>query len=143
MTRSISYDQVEIGTEIPAVTKQPTSRQLVKWAAFSGDINEIHYDKDFAVKQGLPGVIIQGSLILSFLAQMLTDWIGEDGILRELACSFRGMNTLGEPITCRGRVTRKFARNGEHCLECEIWAENAKGESTIPGTAVVVLPSMD
>jgi len=143
MTRSISYDQVEVGTEIPTLTRQPTSRQLVKWAAFSGDISEIHYDKDYAVKQGLPGVIIQGSLVLSFLAQMLTDWIGEDGILRELACSFRGMNYLGEAITCRGKVTGKSARNGEHCLECEIWAENAKGERTIPGTAVVVLPSMD
>jgi hypothetical protein len=47
----------------------------------------------------------------------------------------------GEEITCRGRVVKKYTEGKEHYLECELWAENPKGEKVVPGSAVVVLPS--
>ena len=135
------YDDVQVGMELPELVKHPTARQLVKWAGASGDFYEAHYDKDFAQGSGLPGPIVHGNLVLSFLGQMMTDWIGEMGILRKLRCTFRGMFFPCQQVTCHGKVTRKYVRDGQGLVECEVWAENPKGEIPIPGTALVQLPT--
>jgi len=141
MAEQVYYEDVTVETELPPLTKQPTTRQLVMWAGASGDYYAIHYDKDFAQSKGLPGVIVHGQLVASFLGQLVTDWMGEQGDLRKLTCSYKGMNFPGETITCRGKVSKKYIEDGEHRVECHIWAENAKGEKTVTGKAIVALPA--
>ena len=141
MAKQLFYEDVAVGSEISLLVKQPTTRQLVMWAGASGDYYQIHYDKDFAQSKGLPGVIVHGQLTGCFLGQLMTDWIGEQGSLKKLTCSYKGMNFPDESITCRGRVIKKYAEGGEHYVECNLRAENAKGEKTVSGTAVVTLPS--
>ncbi len=141
MSKQLHYEDIAVGSEITPLVKRPTTRQLVMWAGASGDYNPIHYDKDFAQSRGLPGVIVHGQLVCSFLGQLITDWIGEQGSLKKLTCSYKGMNFPDEPITIKGKVTKKYTAAGEHCVECQIWAENTKGEKTVSGTAIVVMPS--
>src|SRR3990172_568140 len=135
------YEDVEVGMELPTLVKHPTPQQLVKWAGASGDYYQIHYDKDFALAAGLPGTIVHGWLTLSFLAQMVTDWIGEEGTLKKIGCSYRGMNFPGQDVICKGKVTRRYVKDDEHYVECELWAENPPGEKTTLGSAIIVLPS--
>ena len=141
MAEQLYYEDVAVGSEIVPLVKQPTTRQLVMWAGASGDYSPIHYDKDFAQSRGLPGVIVHGQLIGSFLGQLMTDWIGEQGVLRKLSCSYRGMNYPGEALICQGKVTKKYVEDGEHYVECSLWVENPKGEKTVSGKAIVILPS--
>ncbi|MCK4368375.1 MAG: MaoC family dehydratase N-terminal domain-containing protein [Dehalococcoidales bacterium] len=141
MTEQLYYQDVAVGGEITPLVKQPTTMQLVMWAGASGDYNPIHYDKDFAQSRGLSGVIVPGQLIGAFLGQLMTDWIGEGGSLRKLSCSYKGMNYPGEAVTCKGKVTKKYVQNGQHFVECSLWAENPKGEKTASGKAMVILPS--
>lgn len=142
MAKVTYYEDVEVGTEVPPLVKHPTTRQLVKWAGASGDYYEIHYDKDFAQSQGgLPGLIVHGWLTASFLAQLVTDWMGEEATLKKFGCSYRGMHVPGEDITLKGKIAKKYEQEGKFCVELEVWAENTKGERTIPGTATVYLPS--
>ncbi len=137
------FEDVKEGMEIPVLKKHPTTRQLVMWAGASGDFYEIHYDKDFAQGTGLPGVIVHGWLTFSFLNQMITDWIGEDGRIKKIGVSYRGMHFPCQELVCKGVVKRKYKENGENLVECEIWAENPKGEKTTPGTCIVALPSRE
>ena len=142
MAEQIYYEDVTVDSEIRSLIKRPTTRQLVMWAGASGDYNPIPYDKDFAQSKGLDGVIVHGQLVASFLGQLITDWIGgEQGSLRKLTCNYRNMNFPGEAITCQGKVSKKYIENGEHYLECHIWAENARGEKTVTGKALVSLPA--
>ena len=141
MTGQLRYEDIAVGSEINPLVKQPTTRQLVMWAGASGDYNPIHYDKDFAQSRGLPSVIVQGQLVGSFLGQLVTDWIGEQGMLRKLTCSYKGMNYPGEAIICKGRVSKKYVEAGKHYAECKLWAENAGGETTVTGRAVVIMPA--
>lgn len=141
MTKHLYYEDIGVGSEITPLVKQPTTRQLVMWAAASGDYSEIHYDKDFAQSQGLPGIIVQGQLVGSFLGQLVTDWMGEQGVLRMLSCRYRGMNFPGEVLVCSGKVTGKYVKDGEHCVECSLWVDNSERGKTVSGTATVVLPS--
>ena len=141
MGKQLYFEDVEAGTEITPLTKKPTTQQLVKWAGASEDFNQIHYDKDFALGRGLSGVIVHGRLKNAFLIQMMTDWIGDEGMLRKVAVQHRAMDYPDHTMTCKGKVTGKSVEDGEHLVECEIWTENEKGDKTAPGTARVVLPS--
>ena len=141
MAESVFYEDIETGSEIPVLVKYPTTMQLVKFAGASGDYYQIHYDKDFAQASGLPGVIVHGWLALSFLGQMLTDWIGGGGALVKLSGSYRGVNNVNEDIFCYGKATRKYVEDDNHFVRLEIWAENPQGERTASGSAVVKLPS--
>ena len=141
MTEQLYYQDVTVGDEVTPLVKQPTTRQLVMWAGAVGDYLPIHYDKDFAQSRGLSGVIVHGQLIGAFLGQLMTDWIGERGTLRKLSCSYKGMNYPGEAVTCKGEVTKKYIENEQHFVECSLWAENPKGEKTVSGMAIVILPS--
>jgi len=138
--KQLFYDEVQIGQALPSLVKHPTKRQLVKWAGASGEYYELHYDKDFAQSKGLPGVIVHGMLLGSFLGQMLTDWIGDEGTLKKLNTMNRAMVFPDQDLTCKGIVTKKYMLNEEGIIECDIWLENAKGEKAITGMAVVSLP---
>ena len=141
MAKQLYFEDVVVGSDIPTLVKHPKTRQLVMWAGASNDYNEIHYDKDVALAQNLPGVIIHGWLTASYLCQTLTDWIGDEGVLKKFSVAFRGMLFPGQDVTCKGKVTKKYTQGKENLVECEIWAENPKGEKTAPATAVVSLPS--
>lgn len=141
MAKQFYFEDVEVGSEIPTLEKDPTTQQLVKYAGASGDFYQIHYDKDFALKNNLPGVILHGALKNAFLGQLMTNFAGDGGWLRKLSVQYRGMDQPGSKVLCKGRVIKKYVEKGDHLVDCEIWLENAKGEKTTPGSATVMLPS--
>ena len=143
MNKQLLYEDVAEGDSIKPLVKQPTTAQLVMWAGASDDYNPIHYDKDYALRRGLPGVIVPGQLAGCFSGQMLTDWMGDQGSLRKLSLSYKGMNFPGDALTCKGIVTRKYIEGNQHLLALKIWAENPRGEKTLTGSAVVKLPTRD
>lgn len=154
MAKQLYYEDVDVGTEVSPLAKIATTRMLVQWAGASGDRNPLHYDDDFAKAQGISAPIVHGALKRAWLGQLMTDWIGEQGVLRKLSCQYRGMDyprkmkTMEEPHEgetwwCKGEVPKKYVEGGEHFVECEIWVENGKGEKTTPGVALVMLPGRE
>ena len=139
MSAQPCLQDVETGQELPPLVKRPTTRQLAMYAGASGDFYEIHYDKDFALAQDLPGVILHGALKSAFLGQLVTDWMGPEGTLRELSVRYREMDVPGDTLTCKGTVAGKDVEAGT--VTCEIWIENGAGTKTTTGRAVVALPS--
>ncbi|MCH8801702.1 MAG: dehydratase [Chloroflexi bacterium] len=140
MADQVYWDDVQEGTELPAVVKNPTTQQLVKYAGASGDYYQIHYDKDFAKNNDLDDVILHGALKNAFLGHLVTKWMGPNGDLKRLACQYRGMDIPGSPVTAKGVVTRKYEEKGVNLVDCDIWLENKDGEKTTPGSATVALP---
>jgi acyl dehydratase len=134
------YEDVLVGEELSPRVKYPTTMQLVKFAAASSDYYQIHYDKDFAIEAGLPGVVVHGWLGLSFLAALVSDWIGERGRIIKLDGGYKGLNRVHEELFCYARVARKYEDEGEGRLRLELWVENPAGDRTITGSAIVALP---
>jgi acyl dehydratase len=141
MKTQLYNEDVQIGQPVPQLVKHPTRRQLVMWAAASEEYYEIHYDDEFARNKGLPGVVVHGMLMISFLGQMITDWIGDWGTLKKLKTSNRAVAVPNQDLTCYGKVSKKYIENGENFVQCEIWLETAKGEKSVVGEALVTLPS--
>lgn len=139
--RQIYFEEVEEGMALPTLHKSPTTQQLVKYAGASGDYYQIHYDQSFARDNGLPDVILHGALKNAFLGQMMTDFIGINGNLKKLSCQYRKMDIPGSPIFGKGTIKKKYIKDEEHIIECEIWLESEAGVVTTPGYAIASLPS--
>jgi acyl dehydratase len=140
VAQQVYWDDISEGQEIPSVKKNPSTQQLVQWAAASGDFYQIHYDQDFARGTGLKSIIVHGAFKHAFLGQLLHEWVCYEGRVKRYQVSYRGMDVPGEEFTCRGIVTRKYTEDGEGFVDLEIWGENPEGQKTTPGTATVVLP---
>lgn len=141
MAEQVYFDDVNVGDEIPKLTKNCSTQQLVLWAAASGDFYQIHYDKDFAQSTGLKGLIVHGALKNAFLGQLLHDWAGDQGTVSQFGCQYRGMDEPAQDIVCRGVVSKKYSEGGKNLVDLDIWTENPEGKKTSPGIATVALPS--
>jgi acyl dehydratase len=137
----VYWDDVNEGDEIPSLTKNCSTQQLVHWAAASGDFYQIHYDLNFAKATGLDNIIVHGALKNAFIGQVLAEWVSPGGTVREFGCEYRGMDYPDQEMKCRGVVTRKYAEGDQHFVELDVWTENPDGRKTSPGTAKVVLPA--
>jgi acyl dehydratase len=74
-----SYDEVTVGTEIPAQEFQLKRDNLVRYAGASGDFNIIHWNERVAKSVGLPNVIAHGMLTMATAGRVVTDWVGDPG----------------------------------------------------------------
>lgn len=88
MTTKIAYDDIEVGTELPAQTFPVTRATLVRYAGASGDFNPIHWNEKFAVGVGLPDVIAHGMFTMAEAARVVTDWVGDPGAVVEYGVRF-------------------------------------------------------
>ncbi|GAA2916119.1 MaoC family dehydratase [Streptomyces thioluteus] len=88
MTARISYDDVEVGTELPAGTFPVTRDTLVRYAGASGDFNPIHWNEKFAKEVGLPDVIAHGMFTMAEAIRVVTDWTGDPGAVAEYGVRF-------------------------------------------------------
>ncbi|MEU5580322.1 MULTISPECIES: MaoC family dehydratase [Streptomyces] len=88
MTAKISYDDVEVGTELPPQTFPVTRATLVQYAGASGDFNPIHWNEKFAVEVGLPDVIAHGMFTMAEAIRVVTDWVSDPGAVVEYGVRF-------------------------------------------------------
>ena len=106
-------------------------------------VERAHWEPEFAHEVGVPGYFDYGPQRVSWLGNLMTNWMGDDGWLKQLSVQVRRFNVMGDVPWLKGRVTDKSVKDGEYAVECEVWAENQRGEITAPGRAVVLLPSRE
>ena len=100
------------------------------------------FDAEHAQKRrNMPGQFDYGPQRVCWLSQIVTDWMGDDGVLKSLHASIRHPNVVGDTNTLHGEVVRKSVADGEHLVELHVRNENQSGLATALGSAVVALPS--
>src|SRR5437899_1182354 len=85
---SPSYNDAQVGAEIPLRQYQVTRRDLVRYAGASGDFNVIHWNERTAKSVGLPDVIAHGMLTMALAGRFLTEWAGDPGAVTEFGVRF-------------------------------------------------------
>ncbi|MYQ30624.1 MaoC family dehydratase N-terminal domain-containing protein [Streptomyces sp. SID4956] len=104
-------------------------------------VQRLHWEPQRAEELGLPTSYDYGAMRETWLTHAVTDWMGDDGWLWKLRCEHRKFNYVGDTTWVRGRVVGKQEVDGRHEVHLEVWCENQRGETTTPGTAVVLLPT--
>ena len=89
----------------------------------------------------LPGIYDLGPQRGSWLAQIVTNWMSDHGLVRKLRHELRRFNIEGDTTWVSGKVARKWVEGDLHLVECETSCRNQRDETTGTGTVEVVLPS--
>ena len=93
-----------------------------------------------SLHQGLPNVVVNGSLKNQYLGQLLLDFAGEEGWFKRFYVQHRGMDFPGDTLTIFGTVTDTREGDGYGYVDCQVALQNDRGGQTASGTATVLLP---
>ncbi|QYY33830.1 MaoC family dehydratase N-terminal domain-containing protein (plasmid) [Cupriavidus pinatubonensis] len=102
-----------------------------------------HHRESVAKEVGVPGTYDYGPQRSSWMASLVTNWMGDAGVLKRVRTEMRRFNIVGDTTFCKGKVVRKYVKDNVGLVDIELAAENQRGEVTTPGIATVALPSRD
>ena len=140
VSKKVYFEDVQVGDELPKLVKAPVRQdQLVRYAGASGDFNPLHTDPKVGEMIGTGGIIAHGMLIMGFVGQSLSDYVGPEA-LRLFNTRFKGMTRIGDVITCTGTITKKYEEDGEARIAGKVQAEDQNGDLKVSGTFVAALP---
>jgi acyl dehydratase len=142
MTTTVSYADVEAGTQIPAVRYPVTRLSLVKYCGASGDFNVIHWNERIARSVGLPDVIAHGMFTMAQAGRFVTDWAGPGATVTEFGVRFSSMvvvpdDQLGATVEVSGQVEEKLEGNR---VAVGLTAKSGDAKVLTRARAVVKLP---
>ncbi|HVZ54988.1 MAG TPA: hypothetical protein VG986_23690 [Pseudolabrys sp.] len=141
MQSQVYYDDVVVGQEIPALTKNVNNVNINMYCATVWLMDRIHFDHEFAVKRrGLPDIVAPGNMAGDYFVQLLTRWAGDKGRLKKIGLQFRNFMVPGNVLTCGGRVTGTSVEDGHGRVELDLWIRNQNDVVCVPGKGVVELP---
>jgi acyl dehydratase len=128
---TLTYDEVEVGSEAPERRLVLSRTDLVKYAGASGDFNPMHHDEILATAAGMPSVFGHGMFSMGFLCSALT------GRVAKVAVRFSKQTWPGETLVTRVVVTGKREEGDRQLVDVECTLSNAEGEAKVVGTATL------
>ena len=141
MTAKLCFEDVSVGDEMPAWSRTTDFMHWNRYAAVNDEFVPFHMDDEAGRKAGNPqGAFGMGNLRYAYLANALTDWIGDEAQIREIGCQYRAINQKNDTLTVVGQVVEKDVVDGEARVKLATNVMNQAGEATCPGHAVVALP---
>lgn len=136
----VERDRIAVGAEVKPYCVRPSTVQLFRFSAVTWNAHRIHYDRDYALSEGYPAVLVQSHLHGCFLANAVQEWLGEKAIFREFRWENRKLAVAGDELTVTGTVTAIHDEPDARVIEVELEEHNQRGELCAPGRAVVALP---
>ncbi len=78
-----------------------TADQIRDYCEASGDWNKIHWDQQFAVEAGLPGIIAHGMLTMGLVGRALEAWGYPYESIGHMEAKFKEKVAVGETLQAR------------------------------------------
>ena len=101
----------------------------------------VHYNNLAAQSAGLPLPYTAGVQNQSWLINLLTNWIGDEGWIKRNYAEYRKFVYFSDVVKFKGKVIKKYMdENGEYCVDIRSSGINQRGEDVIPGFSTVILP---
>lgn len=100
-----------------------------------------HWEAYMARAMGMPGIYDVATQRIGWLYRLVADWADDDGFVQRLGARIRRPNVVGDVTRVKGCVVKKARVGEKNIVECDVWIENEKGDTTTTGKAVVALPS--
>jgi acyl dehydratase len=107
-------------------------------------IYSVHYNLQAAHAMSAEYQYDVGFQRQSWQIHHLTHWCGDHGWIKECEAQYRKFVYLSDVVELTGEVVDKSVdSDGEHVVRIRTAARNQRGETVMPGTAVVALPTRD
>lgn len=135
------FEDIQEGQEVPTFERTTDFMNWNRYAAVNDEFVYLHMDDEAGKVSGYGAAIGMGNLRFAYLHDMLRQWIGDSGDIKELGVQYRRENLKNDRLVSWGKVEKKYTKDGEHLVELSVGVRNQKGEESTPGKAVVALPS--
>jgi acyl dehydratase len=132
----------KIGDSIPQWIMESVSAERMRtMAAILRDPNPLHWDRDAV--DNLPlglgkRTINQGPLGLSYIVNMLHEWMGPECIKR-FYITVPQVVLDEDRVVARGTITALREEQGDQLADCDIWLEHSKRGVLLEGRATILL----
>lgn len=130
-------DTVAVGTELGILVKKPDCQQLFMFSAITWNRHAIHYNRQSAIDEGLPDVVVQRALIGNFLAQLLDQWMQYRGEIQRLEWKVLRSAVPGDTLTCSGVVKKIFNEQDHRLIDCDLEMVNQEADAIANGVGTV------
>src|SRR5690349_19169589 len=139
---AVDRDAIAVGMQLPPFVRTTGFHNWNRYAAVNDEFVPIHMDDDAGRAQGFPGAFGMGNLMWSYLHNVVRDWMGDNGRIVKMSCSFRSPNLRGMTVEARGTVTAMRHENDELLIDLELSLVDHDNSDTVlvPATATVALP---
>ncbi len=134
-TATLRYDEVAVGDELPALKVTLTPSVIIAGAIASRDYQDVHHDRDLAVKRGSKDIFMNILTTNGYVGRFATDWAGAEALLRRVDIRLGAPNYPGDTMTMTGRVKEK----ADGVVTVEIVGRNDLGDH-VTGTVDLALP---
>jgi acyl dehydratase len=141
------FEEFEVGQQIISPGRTITEGDIVAFAGFSGDYNQIHTNAEFATKTPFGQRVAHGLLGLSIASGLAM----RTGVLEGTVIAFREINNwkfsspifIGDTIHVILRIVdaKAIPRLGGGSLIIEITVKNQRDEVTMKGTWTALVAS--
>ena len=132
-----SFDQVQVGDELPALAVPITVQLIAGGAIATRDYFPGHYDKEAAQALGSPHVFMNILTTNGLVQRFVESWCGPAAHLRDLKIKLGAPNYPGDTMSFSGSVTDK--RGSDRTVEVTLKGANSMGNH-VTGTVRVCLP---
>jgi uncharacterized OB-fold protein/acyl dehydratase len=103
------------GLVLPELVVDITPTFVVASAIATRDFQEVHHDRDLAVKRGSKDIFINILTTTGLVQRYVTDWAGPDALVRSVAIRLGVPCYAGDTLTFSGKAAE--AAGGEHVVD--------------------------
>ena len=134
-TKSLRYDDVEVGDEIPVLEIPLTRTLIVSTAIASRDYQDVHHDPALANEKGSQDIFMNILTTNGLVGRYVTDWAGPNAVLKSVRIRLGAPNYPGDTMRITGAVVGK----ADGVVEVGIKGSNRLGDH-VTGTVAFALP---
>ncbi len=137
--RGLRFEQVEVGQELPELVIELTPTLIISTAIASRDYQDVHHDRDLALKRGSKDIFMNILSTNGFVGRFVPDWAGPDATLKRVAIRLGVPNYPYDQMRMTGRVESVEIVDGEGTIDVAVRGANGLGDH-VRGTVRLVLP---
>lgn len=133
----VRFEEVEVGKELPSFSVTIDEVMYRQYNRLVHEVNPLHFNENYAKGLGYRTIVVAGVFTASFFLRPILAWIEDPARIMEYTIRFNDPVYLGDTITHRTIVKRKYEGKGKRIVECEVTVENQEREKLTSGLVLV------
>lgn len=140
--RTLIFEAVGVGDVLPESPVSITATLIVAGAIASRDYQDVHHDRDLAIRRGSPDIFMNILTTVGLCGRYISDWAGPEARLRRAAIRLGAPNYPHDTMTMSGSVQSKGEGSGDGAVQIVVRGRNRLGDH-VTGIIDVDLPIGD
>ena len=137
--RTLSYDEVQVGAELPPLEIPLTATRIIATAIASRDYQDVHHDVELAKQRGAKGIFMNILSTNGLVGRYVSAWAGPEAVFKRVNIRLGAPNYAGDKMTLTGRVQAKLVEAGQGLVDVDVRGANGLGDH-VTGTVRIALP---